>query len=94
MIDEHASIVLEKTHGSEEESSGHLRMRPTVCQELIMPQDNPGWVWVSKQQDLFLHEQRAPEMSEEKSVRNEGGVSMASLSLILKGPQDNPRGPR
>ena len=69
-------------------------MRPTVCQELIMPQDNPGWVWVSKQQDLFLHEQRAPEMSEEKSVRNEGGVSMASLSLILKGPQDNPRGPR
>ena len=40
-----------------------------------------------KVQNLFLHEQRAPEMSEGKSVRNEGGVSMASLSLILKGPQ-------
>ena len=26
-------------------------------------------------------------MSEERSVRNEGGVSKASLSLILKGPQ-------
>ena len=26
-------------------------------------------------------------MSEEKSVRKEGGVSMASLSLTLKGPQ-------
>lgn len=40
-----------------------------------------------KVQNLFLHEQRAPEMSEEKSVRNEGGVSLASLSLILNGPQ-------
>lgn len=27
------------------------------------------------------------EMSEEKSVRNGGGVSLASLSLILNGPQ-------
>ena len=40
-----------------------------------------------KVQDLFLHEQRAPEISEVKSVRKEGGVSMASLSLTLKGPQ-------
>lgn len=33
-----------------------------------------------KVQDLFLHEQRAPEMSEEKSVRN-GGGGVPGLSL-------------